>query len=115
MLKQPALSQDKRATLSFRRLKIIAQFKYDLMVLSITTAEETVRSHANIIADEKKKLIDSAGGQVPIPKSLVQLMNTTGTRQSNMMQRAQSIIKQKLSVFDDAPTAVNLAGLVGAM
>jgi uncharacterized protein YyaL (SSP411 family) len=115
MLKQPALNQDKRATLSFRRLKIIAQFKYDLMVLSTTTAEETVRSHANIIADEKKKLIDSAGGQVPIPKSLVQLMNTTGTRQSNMMQRAQSIIKQKLSVFDDAPTAVNLAGLVGAM
>jgi hypothetical protein len=115
MLKQPALNQDKRATLSFRRLKTIAQFKYDLMVLSITTAEETVRSHANTIADEKKKLIDTTGGQIPIPKSLVQLMNAIAARQSNMMQRAQSILKQKLSVFDDAPTAVNMAGAVGAM
>ncbi|CAF4123568.1 unnamed protein product, partial [Rotaria sordida] len=71
MLKQPALNQDKRATLSFRRLKTIAQFKYDMMVLAITTTEETVRCHASIIADEKKKLIDTTGGQVPIPKSLV--------------------------------------------
>ncbi|CAF1391421.1 unnamed protein product [Rotaria sp. Silwood1] len=82
MLKQPALNNDKRATLSYRRLKTIAQFKYDMMILTISTAEETVRSHANIIANEKKKLIDTAGGQVPLPKPLVQLMNTIAARQS---------------------------------
>ena len=116
MLKQPALNQDKRATLSFRRLKTIAQFKYDMMILTISTAEEAIRSHANIIANEKKKLIDStAGGQVPIPKSLVQLMNTIAARQNNLVQRSQVILKQHLSVFDDAPTAINMAGVVGAM
>ncbi len=115
MLKQPALHQDKRATLSYRRLKTIAQFKYDMMVLAITTVEETVRSYTSIIANEKKKLIDTAGGQVPIPKSLVQLMNAITARQTNMVQRSQLILKQKLSVFDDAPMAINMAGAVGAM
>ncbi|CAF1448082.1 unnamed protein product, partial [Adineta steineri] len=103
MLKQPAINQDKRAALSFRRLKTIAQFKYDMMVLTISTAEETIRSHTNIIANEKKKLIESANGQIPIPKSLIELMNAIAARQSNMVQRSQLILQQKLSVFDDAP------------
>ena len=115
MLKQPALHRDKRATLAYRRLKTIAQFKYDMMVLTITTAEETVRSHTSIIADEKKKLIDTADGQVPIPKSLVQIMSAITARQTNMVQRSQVILKQKLSVFDDAPMAINMAVAVGAM
>ncbi len=116
MLKQPVLHRDKCATLSYRRLKIIAQFKYDMMVLAITTAVETVRSHTNIIADEKKKLIDTTThGQVPMPKSLVQLMNAIAARQSNMVQRSQLILKQKLSVFDDAPMAINVAGAIGAI
>lgn len=111
MLKHPALNQDKRATLSFRRLKTIAQFKYDLIVLTINTAEETIRSHTNLIANEKKKLIDiTAHGQVPLPKSLVQLMNAIAARQNNMIQRSQLILKQKLSVFDDAPMVINMAG-----
>jgi hypothetical protein len=48
MLQQPVLDQNKRATLSSRRLKTIAQFKYDMMVIAITTAQETVRSHTKI-------------------------------------------------------------------
>jgi hypothetical protein len=117
MLKQPALNKDKRATLSFRRLKTIAQFKYDMMVLAITTAEETVRSHTKIIVNEKKKLIDTTnGGQVPpLPKSLVQLMNTIAERQTNMIQRNELILKQKLSFFVNAPTTENMAGVVGAI
>ena len=115
MLKQPAFNQDRRATLSFRRLKTIAQFKYDMMILSITTAEETVRSHTSIIVDEKKKLIDTAGGQFPIPKSLVEIMNGVAARQSNMTQRSEHILKQKLSVFDDAPVVVNITGTIGAI
>ncbi|CAF1483985.1 unnamed protein product [Rotaria sordida] len=116
MLKQPALNKDKRATLSFRRLKTIAQFKYDMMVLTIATAEETVRSHISIIANEKKKLIDNtSGGQVPLPKPLIQLMNAITARQTNMVQRSQHILQQKLSVFDDAPVTENMAGATGAM
>ncbi|CAF4205375.1 unnamed protein product [Rotaria sordida] len=116
MLKQPALNKDKRATLSFRRLKTIAQFKYDMMVLTIATAEETVRSHISIIANEKKKLIDNtSGGQVPLPKPLIQLMNAITARQTNMVQRSQYILQQKLSVFDNAPVAENMAGATGAM
>ncbi|CAF3086307.1 unnamed protein product [Rotaria socialis] len=114
LLKQSIINRDKSATLSFRRLKTIAQFKYDIMTLEMTTVEEIIRSHVNIIADEKKKLIDSAGGQVPIPKSLVQIMNAIAARQSNMVQRSQCILKKKLSVFDDAPMTINMAGAVGA-
>ncbi|CAF1301890.1 unnamed protein product, partial [Rotaria sordida] len=115
MLKQPALNKDKCATLSFRRLKTIAQFKYDMMVLTIATAEETVRTHLSIIANEKKKLIDTSGGQVPLPKPLIQLMNAITARQTNMVQRSQHIIQQKLSVFDDAPVAENIAGATEAI
>ena len=106
MLKQPALDKNKRAALSCRRLKTIAQFKYDMMILAINTMEETIRSHTNIIAEQKKKLTDAVGGQGPIPKSLVQILNAISARQSNMVQRYQLILQQKLSVFDDAPMAV---------
>lgn len=116
LLKQPVLNRDKRATLFCRRLKTIAQFKYDMMVLAITTAEETIRCHTNIIVEEKKKLIDSTNEHVPpIPKSLVQIMNTIAARQTNLTQRHQLILRQKLSVFDDAPMVTNVAGTVGAM
>ena len=104
MLKRPVINENKRATLSARRLKTIAQFKFDLMTLTITTAEETVRSHIQVLANEKKKLIDSAQGQIPLPQTLVQILNIITTRQTNMIQRRQLILKQKLSFFDDAPT-----------
>ena len=115
MLQRPALDRNKRATLLSRRLKTIAQFKYDLMTLTITTAEETIRAHTKIIADEKKKLIEtSSNGQLPLPKYLVQVMNMIGKRQTNMTQRYQLILKQKLSVFDDAPKVENMAATLGA-
>lgn len=115
MLKQPVINQDKRDTLSYRRLKTIAQFKYDILTQTIALAEETKRGYTNLIADEKKKLIDTAQGQVPIPKALVQIMHAIATRQSNLVQRAQHILKQKLSVFDNAPVAIDVAGVVGAL
>ena len=43
------------------------------------------------------------------------LMNAIVARQTNLVQRSKFILKQKLSVFDDAPMAVNMAGAVGAM
>lgn len=104
VLQRPAVNQDKRVSISSCRLKTIAQFKYDMMVLTIRAAEETVRGYTSMIANEKQKLIDSAHGEVPLPKTLVQLMNTITARQTNMLIRSQMILKHKLSFFDDAPT-----------
>ena len=111
LLAQAVLDADKRATLVDRREKAIAHFKYDLMSIQIATAEELVRSHAMMIANEKDKL---AGGHVPLPKSLVTLFNIIGARQRNIIQRAQLVTKHKLSFFDDAPTVVDEAGTIGA-
>ena len=104
ILQRPAVNQNKRVTISSCRLKTIAQFKYDMMVLTIRAAEETVRGYASIIASEKQKLIDSICEQTPLPKTLIQLMNIIAARQTNMLKRSQVILKHKLSFFDDAPT-----------
>ncbi|CAF1506685.1 unnamed protein product [Adineta ricciae] len=106
MLQNPILNQDKRATLSSRRLKIIAQFKYDLMKLAILTAEETIRCHVTLITAEKKALIENVTSALdsPQPTLLAQVIQVVNKREVNMMQRQQIILEQKLSVFDDAPT-----------
>ena len=111
MLAQAALDADKRSTLSDRRQKVIAHFKYELMLIQIATAEELVRSHATVIVNEKNKL---AGGQVPLPKPLVAVLNAIAARQRNIIERAQSMTKHKLSFFEDAPTVVDEAGTAGA-
>ena len=116
MLAQSASNDDKRATLSNRREKTIAQFKYDLMVIQITTAEELVRSQSNIIAHEKKKLVDSVHGQIPLPKSLVTILKAISNRQKNIIKRMQLINKKKLSFFDNAPVVIEeVAGTIGAI
>lgn len=96
--------------------KTIAQFKYDLMVIQITTAEELIRSQSDIIAQEKKKLIDSVHGKIPLPQSLVTILNVISNRQKNIIKRMQLINKKKLSFFDNAPMAIEeVAGTIGAM
>ena len=99
MLQNPLLHADKRATLSSQREKTISRFKYDRMAINISTLEETIRSYVKMIADEKKKLIDSAHGQVPLPKLLVNILNAIAARQSNISKRAQTITKHKLTFF----------------
>jgi hypothetical protein len=117
LLTNPALHEDKRATLSSRHQKTIAQFKCDLMQLEITTTEELIRSHTNIISNEKKKLTNSAATeQVPLPKSLVTVLNAIAARQSNIIKRSQLLIKQKISFFDDAAMVVREeTGTIGAI
>lgn len=116
MLQRPVLDADKRTTLSCRRLKMIAQFKYDLTTLAITTTEETIRSHTRVIVNEKKRLADTTtGGQRPLPKALIQLMNILAERQSHMIKRNELILQRQLSFFDDAPTTEDMAGAVGAI
>jgi hypothetical protein len=103
LLARSTLDQNKRTTLFNERLKMIAKYKYDMMTLTIRTAEEIVRHHIEIILDEKKKLASSANDQVRLPKPLVMILNTIAERQSNIIKRAQLITKQKLSFFVDAP------------
>lgn len=88
LLRWTALNQDKSATLSFPRLKTIVQFKWDMMTFGMTTVKEVIRIHANMIVDEKKKIIEASGGQVPIPKTLIQIMNAIAVHPSNMVQRS---------------------------
>jgi hypothetical protein len=107
MLRNPILDEDKRATLTSQREKMISRFKYDMMAIKINTAEEIIRSHANIIANEKKKLIaGTAHGQAQLPQLLVNILHSIGARQTNISKRGQLITKYKLSFFDHAPTVM---------
>lgn len=115
LLTQPALHVDKRATLSSEHRKMITRFKYDTMQLTIRTAEEIIRSHANIIANEKKKIIDTtAHGKVPLPKALVSVLNAIAARQSNITKRAQIVAQHQMSFFDHAPTVMGEEEEAGA-
>lgn len=118
MLTQPGLSNDKRVTLADRRQKTIAQFKYDLMAIQITTVEEILRSHLNIIAEEKNKLVASAHGQMPLPEHLVAILHAIAQRQKQIVARLDFANKKTLSCFDDAPMAIDedvVARTIGAM
>ena len=46
ILTAPGLHQDKRTLLAASRHRRIAQYKYDMMALTIETMEALVRSHA---------------------------------------------------------------------
>ena len=115
MLQNPILDADTRATFSFERQKMIAQYKFDLMKANITINEEIIRRYTNLIANEKKKLTDTANGQVPLPKLLVTILNLIASRQSNIVKRAQVITKQKIYFFDYAPSVIEKPGTDGAI
>ncbi|CAF1535193.1 unnamed protein product [Adineta ricciae] len=103
MVQNIALNEDECASILSRRQKMIAQFKYDLILLEISTNEQIARNHATMIACEKKRLIDSAGGQNTLPKPMVSILNGISARQSNIIKRAELITKHKVSFFDEAP------------
>ena len=113
MIKNLALHQDESATILSRRQKMIGQFKYDLILLEISTNEQIARNHTNIIACEKKKIIESAGVQVPLPKSLVALLNAISSRQSNITKRAEFITNHKVSFFEEAPVVIEEKQVAG--
>ncbi|CAF4191993.1 unnamed protein product, partial [Adineta steineri] len=46
-----------------------------------------------------KKLIESAGEQVPLPKPLVTLLDAISSRQSNIIKRAHLITNRNMSFF----------------
>jgi len=103
---QSILNKNKCITLLDERSKMIAKYKLDLMTLTIRTIKELIQSHTNIIVNEKKKLIDTVQGQIPLPKSLNTILNAIAARQSIIIKRTEIIIQQKRSFFDDAPMVI---------
>lgn len=114
MLRDRRLHTDERITLSLQRQKVIARFKQDMLTIEISTIEKLIRSHGNLIADEKKKLTDAANGKVRLPKMLVDILNAITARQSNIIKRTQLITKHKLSFFECAPAVMDEEEIVGA-
>jgi hypothetical protein len=108
-LKLPFVNESKRATLASRRLKTIAQFKYGIMVLSISAAEEIVRSHARVVSNEMKSFSVTDDGDVDSSKKVDdnQIITLIEARQHNMKNRSHVITKHKLPFFDEAPTTWN--------
>jgi hypothetical protein len=99
MLQGTVLNEDRRVTLLARRSKTIAQFKFDLMVLTITTVEERLRSHTNVISIEKNKLLTMG----PLA-SFDPMMKLIEARRGIMKERSECLLQRKLSFFDRAPT-----------
>ena len=100
------LTADKRATFLSQRQKMISRFKYDFMTIDMTVVEEIIRSYTDLIGQTKKRLVETANGQVPLPKTLVAVLNAIAARQSNIIQRAQLLTRHKLSFFEQAPAVV---------
>ena len=105
LLAQSALYPDERATFSSQGEKFVAQYKYNMMELTLRTTEAIIRRHEQIIVTQKEKFRETTAGEIHISKSSVCLLNAIAARQSNMIKRAQLVTKHKLSFFDHAPTA----------
>lgn len=110
-LARPLLDKDRRAILMSRCSKTITQYKFDLMTLTIATAEDTARANTQRAIDAKNRLVLLDGDQ-PQPSTLV-LIEAMEARAATMEKRAAQMLQHKLmSFFDLAPTVVNGDGSV---
>ncbi|CAF1594807.1 unnamed protein product, partial [Didymodactylos carnosus] len=106
MLSRPGLDNDRRATIALHCSKTITQYKFDLMALTIATAEDTARAHAQIAIDAKKELRLLDGDQPQY--STEELIKAIDTRDENMQKRAQQFLDHQLqSFFEQAPMGIN--------
>ena len=110
-LSHSLLDKDQRAILVSRCSKTITQYKFDLMTLTIATAEETARANTQLATEAKNRLLLLDGDQ-PEPDTLL-LIQAIEVRGENMEKRAAQLLKYKLtSFFELAPTVVNDDGSV---
>jgi hypothetical protein len=110
-LSRPLLDKDRCAILVSRCSKAITQYKFDLMTLTIATAEDTARANTKLASDVKNGLLLRDGDQ-PQPSTL-SLIEAMEARAGNMEKRAAQMLKYKLmSFFELAPTVVNDDGSV---
>ena len=110
-LSHSLLDKDQRAILVSRCSKTITQYKFDLMTLTIATAEETARANTQLATEAKNRLLLLDGDQ-PEPDTLL-LIQAIEVRGENMEKRAAQLLQYKLtSFFELAPTVVNDDGSV---
>jgi hypothetical protein len=104
MLSTSVLNKDKRASLASQCSKTVTQYKYDLMMLTLATAENIIRGHARMAMDLKEKLllIDNANLQL----SREELIQTIKHREEIMKKRFETMVQYKVNTFfDEAPMA----------
>jgi hypothetical protein len=104
MLSTSVLNKDKRASLASQCSKTVTQYKYDLMMLTLATAENIIRGHARMAMDLKEKLllIDNANLQL----SREELLQTIKHREEIMKKRFETMVQYKVNTFfDEAPMA----------
>ncbi|CAF0814696.1 unnamed protein product [Didymodactylos carnosus] len=110
-LSRPLLDRDRRAIPTSRCSKTITQYKFDLMTLTIATAEDTAPANTKLANDAKNGLLSLDGNEAP-PSTLL-LIEAIEARRENMEKRAAQMLKYKLtSFFELAPTVVNDDGSV---
>ena len=112
ILTAPGLHQDKRTLLAASRQRRIAQYKYDMMALTIETMEALVRSHAQKANKEMEVtwLPQTTTGPSSPCKSILDIVQE---RRSITVNRTEQSMKHTLSFFDHAPAAVNIEVTAG--
>lgn len=111
MLTHSILNDERRAILSSRCSKTITQYKFDLMSLTIATATDITRGHAQAALEMKNRLLQLESDATQSSTELV--IKAIEERVENMKKRAEQLLRYKLrSFFDLAPTEDNEDGSV---
>ena len=97
-LNRTIIDENMRTTLLARRSKTIAQFKYDMLVLTVATIEERIHACRQIISNEKVKLVSRN------PSTTFESVLTFIDQHQNLVQkRFDCILQWKMSFFEYAP------------
>ena len=113
ILTAPDLQQAKRIQLTSSRQKRVAQYKYDMIALTIEAMEALVRSHAHKANKEVEVTWVCQTTTNPPSSSWKSLLNIIQQRQNTMINRTEQNLKYKLSFFDHAPAAVIIEETAG--
>ena len=112
ILASPDFQQAKRTQLTCSRQKRVAQYKYDMIALTIEAMEALVRSHAQKANKEVEVTWLCQTNTDPL-SSWKSMLNIVQQRQNIMITRAEQNIKYRLSFFDHAPAAVTIEETAG--
>lgn len=97
-LNRTIIDENVRTTLLARRCKTIAQFKYDMLVLTVATVEERIHACRQLISKEKEKLV---GQNTSI--SFETMLAFIDQHQNLVQKRLDCILQWKMSFFEYAP------------
>ncbi|CAF3076450.1 unnamed protein product [Rotaria sp. Silwood2] len=109
MLSRTIINCGRRAALASRCSKLVAQYKFEMMALSILAAEDSIRGYKQVAADAKSKLL-SIDNDPSLP-STGTLLKAIEERTINMRKRAEQARNHKIQTFfDEASMVINEDG-----